>query len=83
MPTDGPALNYIEEKWPIFKEEPRNVRLSLVADAPFESCSTYSVSHFHRGSFVLHTQCGPFPMLGMCYILCMCVCGRVRYDNCI
>jgi hypothetical protein len=22
-------------------------------------------------------------MLGMCYILCMCVCGRVRYDNCV
>jgi hypothetical protein len=19
----------------------------------------------------------------MCYILCMCVCGRVRYDNCV
>jgi hypothetical protein len=22
-------------------------------------------------------------MLGMCYILCMCVCGRVRFDNCV
>jgi hypothetical protein len=22
-------------------------------------------------------------VLGMCYILCMCVCGRVRYDNCV
>jgi hypothetical protein len=22
-------------------------------------------------------------LLGMCYILCMCVCGRVRYDNCV
>jgi hypothetical protein len=32
MPADGFALNYIEEKWPIFKEEPRNVRLSLAAD---------------------------------------------------
>jgi hypothetical protein len=32
MPTDGSALNYIEEKWPIFKEEPRNVRLSLAVD---------------------------------------------------
>jgi hypothetical protein len=20
-------------------------------------------------------------LLGMCYILCMCVCGHVRYDN--
>jgi hypothetical protein len=44
--TDGSALNYIEEKWPIFKEEPRNVRLSLAADGvnPFgELRSTYSV----------------------------------------
>jgi hypothetical protein len=22
-------------------------------------------------------------LLGMCYILCMCVCGHVRYDNCV
>jgi hypothetical protein len=22
-------------------------------------------------------------LLGMCYILCMCVCGCVRYDNCV
>jgi hypothetical protein len=46
MPADGFALNYIEEKWPIFKEEPRNVRLSLAADGvnPFgELRSTYSV----------------------------------------
>ena len=46
MPTDGSTLNYIEEKWPIFKEEPRNVRLSLAADGvnPFgELRSTYSV----------------------------------------
>jgi hypothetical protein len=46
MPTDGSALNYIEEKWPIFKEEPRNVILSLAADGvnPFgELRSTYSV----------------------------------------
>ena len=46
MPVDGFALIYIEEKWPIFKEEPRNVRLSLAADVvnPFEELrSTYSV----------------------------------------
>jgi hypothetical protein len=46
MPTDGSALNYIEEKWPIFKEEPRNVRLSLAVDGvnPFgELRSMYSV----------------------------------------
>jgi hypothetical protein len=46
IPADGSALNYIEEKWPIFKEEPRNVRLSLAVDGvnPFgELRSTYSV----------------------------------------
>ena len=46
MPTDGSTLNNIEEKWPIFKDEPRNVRLSLAADGfnPFgELHSTYPV----------------------------------------
>jgi hypothetical protein len=46
MPVDGSTLNYIKEKWPIFKEEPRNVRLSLAVDGvnPFgELRSTYSV----------------------------------------
>jgi hypothetical protein len=46
MPAYGSTLKYIEEKWPIFKEEPCNVRLSLAADGvnPFgELRSTYSV----------------------------------------
>ena len=29
MPADGSALKNIEEKWSIFKDEPRNVRISL------------------------------------------------------
>jgi hypothetical protein len=48
MPTDGSALKYIEEKGPIFKEEPCNVRLSLAVDGvnPFgELRSTYSLWH--------------------------------------
>ena len=32
MHVDGFSLKYIEEKWPLFKEEPRNVRLSLEVD---------------------------------------------------
>jgi hypothetical protein len=32
MPTDGSAFREIEEKWADFKDEPRNVRLSLAAD---------------------------------------------------
>ena len=46
MSADGSALNNIEEKLLIFKDEPCNVRLSLVANGfnPFgELHSTYSV----------------------------------------
>ena len=46
MPADGSAFRCIEEKWPIFKEEPRNVKLSLAADGvnPFgELRSTHLV----------------------------------------
>ena len=32
IPAYGSALKNIEEKWPIFKDEPRNVRLSLVSN---------------------------------------------------
>ena len=31
MPADGFAFRYMEEKWPHFKEEPRNLRISLAA----------------------------------------------------
>ena len=43
MSTDGSALKNIEKKWPIFKDEPHNVRLSLEVDGfnPFgEICFT-------------------------------------------
>ena len=46
MDVDGYALKNIEEKWPIFKDEARNVRISLAADGfnPFgELCSTCSL----------------------------------------
>ena len=46
MPTYGSTSKNIEEKWPIFKDEPRNVRLSWAVDGfnPFgELHSTYSV----------------------------------------
>jgi hypothetical protein len=32
MPADGSPFREIEEKWVDFKDEPHNVRLSLVAD---------------------------------------------------
>ena len=32
MTVDGTAFRDMEEKWPHFKEEPRNLRISLVAD---------------------------------------------------
>ena len=46
MPADGLAFKAIEEKWAYFKEEPRNLKLSLAADGvnPFGKMrSTYSV----------------------------------------
>jgi hypothetical protein len=46
MPIDGHSFREIEEKWVDFKDEPRNVRLSLAVDGvnPFrELRSIYSV----------------------------------------
>ena len=49
MPTDGFALKKIKEKWPIFKNEPRNVILLLAAGGfnPFgklvSTCLVWSV----------------------------------------
>ena len=46
MPFDGSTFREIEEKWADFKDEPRNVRLSLAVDDvnPFgELRSIYSM----------------------------------------
>ena len=46
MPTDGSAFKEIEETWSHFKEEPRNLKLSLAADGvnPYgDMRSVYSV----------------------------------------
>ena len=32
MATDGTTFRDTEEKWPHFKEEPRNLRISLATD---------------------------------------------------
>ena len=32
MPTDAMVWRKIEEKWPMFKDEPRNARISLALD---------------------------------------------------
>ena len=32
MPADGSIFRVMEKKWPHFKEEPRNLRISLVVD---------------------------------------------------
>jgi hypothetical protein len=59
MPADGYSLKYIEEKWPIFKEEPHNVILLLAADGvnPFgENRATYLVWPF----FVINNNPPPW-----------------------
>ena len=32
VPADSPAWRHIEETWPVFKEEPRNLRFGLAMD---------------------------------------------------
>jgi hypothetical protein len=60
MPADGSGLNYIKEKWSIFKEQPRNVRLSLAADGVNgELRSTYSVWPV----FVINTNLPPWMLI--------------------
>ena len=62
IPTDGSALNNIEEKWPIFKDELRNVRISLAANGfnPFGGLrSTYSVWPV----FVINNNLPPWMMI--------------------
>ena len=46
MPADGSAFRDMEEKWPHFKEEPRNLRISLAADGvnPFTWCVLFLLS---------------------------------------
>ena len=48
IPHDGSIFNNIEERWEKFKEEPCNLRISLVVDGvnPFEELTpTYSLWH--------------------------------------
>jgi hypothetical protein len=59
MPIDGSLYKNIEERWSIFKEEPCNVRISLVDDGvnPFgELSSIYSVWHV----FVINNNLPPW-----------------------
>ena len=46
MPTDGSSFRDMEEKWSHFKEEPRNLRISLVANSvnPFTNCGLFLLS---------------------------------------
>ena len=59
MPTHGSEFKEIEEKWPHFKEEPRNLKLSLAVDDinPFgEMRSTYSM----RPIFIINNNIPPW-----------------------
>jgi hypothetical protein len=59
MPEDASSLKYIEEKWSIFKEKPRKVRLSLATNGvnPFgELHFMYSVWLF----FVINNNLPPW-----------------------
>ena len=59
MPIDGSTFKDIEEKWPHFKEEPQNLRLSLATDGvnPYaEMRSIYSM----RPIFVINNNLPPW-----------------------
>ena len=62
MHADGSALKRIEEKWIIFKYEPRNVIISLEVDGfnPFgELHSTYSMWHV----FIINNNLPPWMLI--------------------
>ena len=46
MHADGSTFRDMEEKWPHFKEEPRNIRIYLAADGvnPFTRCGLFLLS---------------------------------------
>ena len=59
MPADGSSFRDMEEKWPHFKEEPCNLRISLAADGvnPFAQMkSIYMVWPI----FVINTNIPPW-----------------------
>ena len=45
IPADGSAFRDMEEKWPHFKEEPRNLRIYLATDGvnPFAQVNPFTL----------------------------------------
>ena len=58
IPIDGFGQNNIQEKWPIFKDEHRNVRLSLESDGlnPFEELRSNYLVWF---AFIINNNLPP------------------------
>ena len=80
MPADGSAFRDMEEKWPRFKEEPRNVRLSLAADGvnPYaEMRSIYSVWHV----FVINNNIPPWMSIKREHIMLAMIVPGIFYKN--
>ena len=80
MPADGSAFQDMEEKWPHFKEEPRNVRLSLVADGvnPYaEMRSIYNVWPV----FVINNNIPPWMSIKREHIMLAMIVPGIFYNN--
>ena len=81
MPTDGSTFRDMEEKWPHFKEKPRNLKLSLGAYGvnPFgEMRSIYSVWPI----FVISNNIPPWMSIKREHImLAMIVPGILSFDS--
>ena len=68
IPADGSAFRDMEEKWPYFKEEPHNIRISLAVDGvnPFAHMkSIYTVWPI----FVINNKIPPWLSIKMEHIM--------------
>ena len=59
MPIDGSSLKNIEEKWPIFKDEPCNVILSLATDG-FNPFGEFRYTYYVWIVFVIKNNLPPW-----------------------
>jgi hypothetical protein len=81
MVVDGFAFRNIEERWPIFKEEPRNVRLSLATDSvnPFgDLMSIYSVCPI----FVINNNLPPWMSIKREHTMLAMIVPGICLQNC-
>ena len=81
IPAYGTIFRDIEEKWPHFKEEPRNLRISLAANGvnPFAQMkSIYTVWHI----FVINNNIPPWLSIKREHIMLLMIILGFIVENC-